>query len=218
MISGQIKPLLPLLISSLLAAGCANGSESSDVNPYKQPNTSWISISGTVDAIAPDRFTLDFGKDTVIVEMDDGDRDADAYQLVKGDKVTVNGRIDDDFYETTSIEANSVYVEKLNTYFYASSKDEEDFDDSVWYEIPVKVNSVSVQGYVTDIGNDEFTVNTGRHTLTIDVEGLAFDPLDDDGYVRIDKGDVVRVNGVTGEGFFRDPNLDARSVVVLYPS
>jgi hypothetical protein len=61
--------------------------------------------------------------------MDDWDWYAEGKNLIDGDKVTVYGRIDDDFFETTSIEASSVYVESLGSYFYASAADEEYGDD-----------------------------------------------------------------------------------------
>ena len=67
-------------------------------DPYTQPDDTWISISGTVDSVSQDLFTLDYGDGTVIVEMDDGDRDADAYKLALGDEVTVYGLVDDDFF------------------------------------------------------------------------------------------------------------------------
>ncbi|HSO22154.1 MAG TPA: hypothetical protein VLT81_04555, partial [Chondromyces sp.] len=88
-------------------------------DPYVEPDDSWISLSGTVKAVTADAFTLDYGKGMITVEMDDGDRDADGYKLIEGDKVTVNGVIDDGLFETRTIEASSVYVEKLDTYFYA---------------------------------------------------------------------------------------------------
>ena len=39
--------------------------------------------------------------------------------------MTVYGRVDDDLYETTTIEASSIYDQDLGTYFYASAADEE---------------------------------------------------------------------------------------------
>ncbi|MDZ7782331.1 MAG: hypothetical protein U5K56_05075 [Halioglobus sp.] len=69
---------------------------------------------------------LDYGQGNITVEMDDSDRDADGYKLIEGDRITVSGVVDDDFYESTKIEAASVYVEELGTHFYASSIDEED--------------------------------------------------------------------------------------------
>lgn len=40
--------------------------------------------------------------------MDDGDRDADAYKLMEGDTVTVNGFTNCDFLEGTELVATSV--------------------------------------------------------------------------------------------------------------
>lgn len=61
-------------------------------SPYAKADNTWIGISGTVKAVTtPDRFTLDYGKGVITVEMDDWDTDADAYKLVAGDKVNVYG-------------------------------------------------------------------------------------------------------------------------------
>ena len=59
--------------------------------------------------------------------MDDGDRDADGYKLLPGDKALVSGMVDDDMFEATSIEAYSVsvFVGNINTTFYASPVDED---------------------------------------------------------------------------------------------
>ena len=38
--------------------------------------------------------------------MDDGDRDADAYKLLPGDEVNVIGKVDDDLFQTTTIDAS----------------------------------------------------------------------------------------------------------------
>lgn len=48
-----------------------------------------------------------YGDGNITVEMDNDDRDADGYKLMKGDEVRVSGMIDDDFYNLTSIEASS---------------------------------------------------------------------------------------------------------------
>lgn len=60
----------------------------------------------------------------ITVEMDDWDWYAEGAALSEGDRVTVYGFIDDDFYELRSIEASSVYVDDFNTFFYASGLDE----------------------------------------------------------------------------------------------
>lgn len=84
-------------------------------DPVTRPDDTWINISGTVESVDRDAFILDYGEGLITVEMDDGDRDADGYKLIKGDKVSVSGIIDDDLYETRTIEASSVYVENIGT-------------------------------------------------------------------------------------------------------
>ena len=108
------------LATSSLAAGSGN-----DPRPYQQSDETWISMKGTVESVKPDSFILDYGMGSIIVEMDDWDWYAEGSALKKGDKVTVYGDVDDDIFEVTSIEANSVYVEGLNSFFFASANDEE---------------------------------------------------------------------------------------------
>ena len=183
-------------------------------NPYAHSNNTWITLSGEVETVAPDSFLLNYGTGLVTVEMDDGDRDADGYKLMPGDKVTVNGMIDDDFFEKTTIEASSVYVEKLGTYFFASAADEEDpYVDIV---TPVVVSSVTVQGLVTDVDDHEFKIDNVVRTVTVDVAEMTYNPLDDEGYQKIEVGDVVRARGMIDESFFGGSELVADSVIKLY--
>lgn len=213
----RIKPTTLLgtsLLAVCLATGVAVAESKENPNPYTKADDTWISISGTVKSVTADSFLLDYGDGIVTVEMDDGDRDADGYKLLAEDKVTVNGRIDDDFYETTKIEASSVYVEKLGTYFYASAADEEDY---FYYSIttPVVISDTVVQGRVTAVAGDEFTVDTGLRKLTVDVDGMAYNPLDDEGYQKIQMGDRVRVHGSMDAGFFEKRELKASSITEL---
>jgi uncharacterized protein YdeI (BOF family) len=196
------------LISAFLAAPAA-----AEENPYAMADNAWISMSGEVESVDPDEFVLDYGDGSVIVEMDDGDRDADAYKLMKGDDVTVSGLVDDDFFETTTIEASSVYVDKLGTYFYASAVDEE--DDFVTVHTPVIMSETIVQGTVKEVNDEEFVVDTGFHELTVEVEEMAYNPLDDQGYQKVEAGDVVSVTGDMDDDFFEGRELVADTVTVL---
>jgi len=207
--------------AALLAAGLtlAGAPVMADVNPYAQPDESWVSISGTVESVQPDAFTLDYGDGAILVEMDDGDRDADAYALLSGDKVTVSGLIDDDFFETTTIEASSVYVESINTTFWASSMDEETpptLDMSI--VTPVVVSQTVVRGVVSEVDDDEFIINTGTRAVEVDVDEMPYNPLDDEGYLKIEKGDYVKVVGEMDTELFDDKELDADYIVELYGS
>ena len=184
-------------------------------NPYLKPDNTWISISGTVDGVpTPDTFELDYGEWTITVEMDDWDNDGDAYKLVAGDKVTVYGWIDDDMFETRTIEASSVYVENLGTYFYASGVDEEGYVYT-GVTVPVVVNTVGLQGTVSEVNGREFVLNTGLRSITVDTIDMAYDPMDDTGFQKIEKGDVVSVTGVMKTDIFDDRELYASSIVTL---
>ncbi|MBN1239947.1 MAG: hypothetical protein JXB36_15705 [Gammaproteobacteria bacterium] len=186
----------------------------SDVSPYTQPDDTWISINGTVDSVSPDAFILDYGDGIVTVEMDDVDRDAEAYSLLPGDRVEVNGLIDDDFFEATSIEASSVYIEKIGTRFYANSLDEEDFY-TVSMVTPIDPSLVAVQGTVTEVSGDDFTIDTGARSVRVDVEEMSYDPMDEEGYQRIEEGDLVVVHGQIDNDFFTGREIEANAVTTL---
>lgn len=181
-------------------------------NPYTEANGTWINLSGTVETVTRNAFTLDYGDGIVTVEMDDGDRDADAYKLVSGDEVTVSGMVDDDFFESTSIEASSVYVENIGTTFFSSAMDEE---DSLYIAAPLAEYSTLVQGRVTDVEDGQFTLDTGLRKIDVSVDELGYNPLDDSGYQKVEVGDRVSVSGDIDLGLFERQEMDAKSLVEL---
>lgn len=208
-----------VLATGIAAALLATGALAAD--PYAKPDESWISISGTVVAPGADEFTLDYGKGVIKVEMDDWDRYGEAYGLMDGDSVTVYGRIDDDLYELASIEASAVYVDSLNTYFYASSADEEGVAEapiSAWtiYTVPVP-SQATVSGTVTSVNKEarEFTIDTGASMLTVDTSTMPYNPLDELGYQKIAKGDHISVTGDIDYEFFDGRVLEATAVTTL---
>lgn len=189
-------------------------------SPYLQPDDTWISISGTVESVQEDSFLLDYGRASVTVEMDDGDRDADAYSLLEGDKVVVNGLVDDDFFEMTKIEASSVYVESISSYFYASAMDEESatfFDPIVTVVGPITDGDVTIQGTITAVEplEEEFILNTDDRLMIVEVDDLGYDALDNEGYLQLDVGDKVTVSGSMTEEMFEDHLMEADYVVTL---
>ena len=182
-------------------------------NPYAKANDSWITISGTVKSAGPSSFELDYGKGTVTVEIDDWDWYAEGYKLLKGDKVRVYGFIDDDLYETTKIEASSVYVQNLGTYFFASGLDEE--DPYVPYSFDLDPLTTVVTGTVTGVSGRTFTIDTGPRQLKVDTTGMANNPLDKEGFQQIKQGDRVSVTGRMVDTLFSKKELQATSVVTL---
>jgi uncharacterized protein YdeI (BOF family) len=185
------------------------------VNPYAMEDNSWISINGEVTSVTADAFELDYGDGQITVEMDDGDRDADGYKLIQGDEVRVSGMIDDDFYDLTTIEASSVYVKNIDTYFYASAMDEEDIGYTI---ISPSVTDTVVQGTITsvDVNGEQFTLDSGLQELTVEVDELTYNPLDDEGFQQLDVGDRVSVQGSIDHDFFEGRVFEANYVTTLY--
>lgn len=179
-------------------------------DPYMAENNSWISLDGTVVSAGISSFEMDYGTGIVTVEMDDWDWYGEAAALMEGDKVTVYGRVDDDLYEVASIEASSVYVKNLNTYFYANDVDEEDVI------VPVAVTTgLQVQGTITDKIGREFTLDTGSKKVKVDTIEMDYNPLDDKGFQQLDKGDFVKVTGNLDVDFFEKAEIMADSVITL---
>lgn len=205
-----------LSATAILAAAVLNQARAESTNPYAKADNSWITISGTVESVEHDTFTLDYGDGVVTVEMDDGDRDADAYKLLTGDDVTVSGVVDDKFFEKTIIEAGTVYVADLGTTFYSSTLDDEGSRTMAYWEpAPDKTYSTTVRGTVTAVTDESFLLSSGAQRLLVDVDEMPYNPLDDEGYQRIGIGDKVRVSGEADNALFDYRVLMARSVIKL---
>ncbi len=187
----------------------------------RKVNGEFITISGKVSNVKADSFNLKTEGRTIFVEMDDYDWDADGYKLVNGDRVVVTGRIDHDFLERKKIEAGSVYVKGINTYFFASSDDEEGPGNYSTYLYPdysgLKMlpenTHAHLSGTVTKINGRKFTLDTGLRKVVVDTSNLIYNPLDNVGYTQVDKGDFVSVSGSVDENFFGKKELDAGYVV-----
>lgn len=176
-----------------------------------------ITLTGDIAGTAGDTFLLDFGEGLITVEMDDWDSFNEVNQLPEQGKVTVYGRIDDDWYEARTIEADSVFIHDRNTYHYASDADEEAYYSSyVTYPTVVPDGTwLSFAGKITDIDGDEFTLESAGYEMQVDTDFLTYDPLDDVGFQQLDKGDWVRVSGELDVGYFEDHEIQAKFITTL---
>lgn len=209
-------PTLPIRTLSAAIAMAFAGTAAAQENPKAMPDDTWISLSGTVTSATADAFVLDYGDGTITVEMDDWDDFGDAWPLVSGDGVTIYGEVDEHLYTEDTIEAASVYVEDLNSFFYASAADEEEL--GAWALDPYdEIGDVTYVGTVesVDMATDTFTIDTGEQELTVETDALLYDPLDDEGFQKVEVGDVVSVDGVVDEDFFTNNDLVADSIVTL---
>lgn len=175
---------------------------------------SWVQLSGKVTHTSDDSFMLKYGSNQIQVEMDDWDWYPEGRLLLKGDQVTVHGRVDNDLFETKSIEASSVYVKGLNTFYYADSADEESWRYPL-LALPPDGSWIEVNGIVKEINGREFTLNTGWKTLAIDTTHLGYNPLDNKGPQKVEKGDYVRVSGSVDDNVFKQKEIIASSIITL---
>ena len=209
-------------LASAVAAICLSASTfaqddaAAQPDPMAQPDDTWISLTGTVTSTTADSFIMDYGDGLITVEMDDWDNFGDAYPLADGDQVTVYGEVDKAFYEMTTIEAGSVYVDDLNTYVYASAADEEDYGEWV-VDVDAVVGDLIYIGTVETVIPDAetFTIDTGATELTVDTSALRYNPLDEEGFQQIEVGDRVSVEAEIDADFFGDQDLLAESIVTL---
>lgn len=186
--------------------------------PKLQPDGSWISISGTVVDPQDDEFTLDYGHGEISVEMDDWEWYGDSIPVLAGDTVTVYGEVEQHLFIDASIEADSVFVQGMGTYFYATPP--EDRPDFMVMDVtpvtPAVVGNVSFTGTVSDVSGREFTINTGARELTVDTVQMPYNPMDDEGLQKVEVGDVVSVAGNLGTDVIGDRELTADSVVIIH--
>lgn len=181
-----------------------------------------VSLTGTVVSTSDERLVLDYGDELITVEMDDFDTLDDALFIDTGDRVTVDGRIDDGFYESRTIEASRVFSSDRATTYYASAADEEgDALAHVAFQQPVDPQSypegtwMSVSGRVEQINGRQFSLDVGPNAVKIDTQDMAYNPLDDVGYQEVDVGDSVTVVGEINEELFEKRELSAERLYTV---
>jgi len=206
------RTTLSLAIASTLAL--APAAALAEESPYLAADGSWITLSGKVTSTTADSFKLDYGEGLVTVEMDDWDWFEESGEVLPGDEVTVYGEVDDDTFESAKIEANSVYVDNLGTYFYASDADEESVND-LDIAPTIDLGQIVLTGTVTGVDGSEFTIDSGDQKMTVDTASMPYDPMDGEGYQKIEKGDQVTVTGDMETDTLEAAELMADSVVTL---
>ncbi len=211
------KHLLSASITSMLAAGLAfsplHAQDNGGALSGLEDDTS-ITLSGAVIEAREDEFDLRVGTETVTVDIEDEIRDGGAYELLPGDRITVSGLVEDHFFQGKELEANALYIDKLGTTFIV---DEDYADDYGMVAGRMMDDFVEVAGTVTMVADDhdEFRIHDDVGDFTVEVDELAENPLDDDGYMKIRVGDAVRVIGEIDDDWIEGREIVASSVNVV---
>ncbi len=169
----------------------------------------WIRLTGSIASATQSGFVLEYGDDDITVEMDDADGSRETV-LLKGNRVTVTGRMDSDFDERRTIEASSVYVHALDKVFRASPvDDEEPFQGAAVRDFTADEDWVTMTGTVVRRAEDEFVLDTGPGTMTVDTSNLGY-------RVLAEPGTRITVMGRMDDAdLFRRREVVASSVIVL---
>ncbi|WP_188054008.1 hypothetical protein [Sphingosinithalassobacter sp. CS137] len=175
-----------------------------------------VTLDGTVISTTPSQLLLDYGSGEITVEVDDWDSFGEATLINPGDRVIVTGLVDGSFLTSRSIEARSVFVEDLNTTFFAAGADEEDFGLSRLGTAAGATN-VNFTGRVREIDGRAFVMGTDNARFTVDTSRMSYDPLDEEGYQRIEAGERVFVWGEFGPASGDTARLIADGIVSLTP-
>lgn len=183
------------------------------------PDEALITLSGIVGEVGADEFKLNYGTDEITVELDRfGWTGNETNYLVPGESVTVRGYIDDDLFEGREIEAYNLRLNDSYVYYYTT-----DVDPVYFYTYDVDTalqdgTEVSVTGRVSNVGNGEFTVTNDNGAMRVDIAGLGYDPLDDEGLQKVEAGDRVYVYGQIDNDFFEAREITADGIVELVAS
>jgi len=207
----------PTIVTGLAMAisGLWSAVALADTNPQKYPDGTWVTVKGTVVEQEPEHFVLDYGEDTIIVEVDDFDTVPEGRLVFEDDEVTVHGKIDNDFYQKKTIEAESLYIDDLNLSVSSpSAADEEDAYFYYYVHTPIDYD-LEVRGEVSSVDGREFTIDYGDQKLTVDTSLMAYNPMDDKGFQQVDEGDHVIVSGELDLDLFEEQELIAENIVTI---
>jgi len=200
----DLKPAMPrwtfVAVMAAAATACSGETDVDDTTvdapaeiaeaPGLTPDGDWLRLEGTVVSTTPSSFVLDYGDDTITVEADDYDITQEGLALLAGDRVSVSGRVDHNVFASDTIEASAIYVDNLDTVYYASAADEEEFGLAAVPMNPIS-EGADYTGWVTGKSDEGFTLGSGMTKINVNSAELD-SPLASDG---IEVGDRVYVWG-----------------------
>lgn len=177
-----------------------------------------VTLSGTVaDIVENDAFHLNYGGGTVRVDTNDTwpnlfDTKSATRYLKKGDRVTVTGKVDDNWFTKKEIDAHSLYLDDKNQMVvYNRPGDRRIFADDTYPENRAYFSEgsrFSFTGTVTEVKNDdEFIINYGTGTIQVDLS-----KVDDVPDKWIQPGDRVSVFGKIDNGLFEKREVIAEGI------
>lgn len=193
----------------------ARSEADSQSESYLGSDGTWIRVSGRATEAGPDNFMLDYEGGKAFVEIANPDWHFDNTEILDGDHVTVFGKVDNETYEATSIKAQSVYVEDLETYLFGDPPSGEGDNLDMKPNTPASVGDVSITGTIKSIEDKTLMLEFGNQLMEVDISRLDYNPLDERGFQQLKQGDVVTVVGDMKKSSLEERKLSADSVITM---
>jgi len=183
---------------------------------YIEGKYGYVTISGTISKVLDnDRFELDYGNGFTQIDCDDALHDVfekSGHRIKVGDKVTVTGKIDNNWFTKHEILVSSIlHITEDYVLLYKRAA-------TAGEEVPVIVGvakpSLFLDGQVALTGIVSSTVYEGSFTLryedgTIQVDAAGIKIPDNN---HIVSGDIVTVYGKIDNSFFQNRAITAETV------
>ena len=181
----------------------------------------YITVSGKVTKASGKNFHLESKGQKMEVTMNNNFDmwTSDGLKIRQGDKIVVTGRVDNDLLDKKTLNASSVYVKNLNSYFYGDSSDNSytpvlSSSYMAIEDLPEN-SSVDITGKVTNISGREFTVDTGLRKVQVDTADMLYNPMDSTGLTQVKKGDRVQISGLVDNKYLDEKELSASYIIEL---
>lgn len=189
-------------------------------SPAELEDDTYVTLSGTVGNIVDsDEFELVYSGGRIMVDTNDKwpalfVRDANEV-LNTGDRVQVQGEIDDNFFAKKEIDATRIVHGNSTSYRVYSLNNNMVDPEAYTYVLGEEGESVAVTGNVMRVMDDQkFVLNYDSGTIQVDADDIAMSKTD-----RLTVGDRVTVYGQIDNDWFEKHEIDADRIVEInsYP-
>lgn len=206
--------------------------KASDLSAYDEGDA--IVLSGKILEVSDDEIVLGYGDRKVEVEFDEWPwEEVDMETMFKkGERVTVSGTVDKEWFSNNEIEANNIYLDDQYVYYFLNDTTPAYYIETVKLDsqsadkMSNKMNDRSMKnlgdgaffsasGEITSVDGREFTLKTKNQKINVDTESLSKNPLDNSGLQQLAVGDRVYVYGEIDDKFYDDRELSADSIITL---
>ena len=205
-----------LSFSLLLALSAPASAQTADAVPAN----SLILLTGKIHSIGEESFVLDYGTGEVPVSLGSPDV-AEEQQLKPGERVTVSGQLDEDFFGKHILGADTIFRHELLTYYPGDNAEAGPIDPGYLQSLDARDESTAstpvnilVGGEVSEINDRKFTLHSGQFGLGVDTARMKDNMLDDEGAVKLSLGTPVYVSGHIEGDIFNKPQILARSITI----